>query len=93
MGNGSLYRVLPLAESTTPLLIGSIPNQQPEPVAWTNLAGPNKARVFNTTLGHPDDFQDPAFRKLLVNSLFWALDEPYPAGQDVEKLLPKKTVQ
>lgn len=88
IGNGSLYRVRPLVESTTLLLIGSVPDQQPEPIAWTNLAGPNKARVFNTTYGHPDDFQNPAFRKLLVNSIFWALDEPYPAGHDIDKLLP-----
>ena len=78
----------PLTETTTPLLIGSIPDQQPEPVAWTNAAGPKKARVFNTTLGHLDDFENPAFRKLLVNALYWALEEPYPKGQDIEKLLP-----
>jgi type 1 glutamine amidotransferase len=88
IGNGSLYRVRPLAASTSPLLFGAIPNQEPEPIAWTNLAGPKKARVFNTTLGHEDDFKNPAFRKLLVNALFWALDDPYPIGQDIEKLLP-----
>jgi type 1 glutamine amidotransferase len=88
IGNGSLYRVQPLTETTTALLIGSIPNQPAEPVAWTNLAGPKKARVFNTTLGHPDDFSEPAFRKLLVGALFWALEDPYPKGQDIDKLLP-----
>jgi type 1 glutamine amidotransferase len=88
LGHGSLYRVRPLAETTTPLLIGSIPNQEPEPIAWTNLAGPNKARVFNTTLGHEGDFAQPAFRKLLVNALYWSLDEPYPKDQDIDKLLP-----
>ena len=88
IGNGSLYRVLPLAETTTPLLIGSIPDKQPEPVAWTNTAGPKKARVFNTTLGHLDDFENPAFRKLLTNALYWALEEPYPMGQNIDKLLP-----
>jgi nicotinamidase-related amidase len=87
-GNGSLYRVRPLAASTTPILFGSIPNQEREPIAWTNLAGPKNARVFNTTLGHEGDFANPAFRKLLVNALFWALDEPYLIGQDIEKLLP-----
>ncbi len=88
IGNGSLYKVKPLTDTTTPLLIGAIPDQQPEPVAWTNLAGPKKARVFNTTLGHWDDFEEPAFRKLLVNALFWALEEPYPQGQNIDKLLP-----
>jgi hypothetical protein len=30
----------------------------------------------------------PPLRKLLVNALFWALEEPYLKGQDIEKLLP-----
>jgi nicotinamidase-related amidase len=90
VGNGSLYKVRPLTETTTPLLIGTIPNEQPEPVAWTNLAGANEARVFNTTLGHEGDFENPAFRKLLANALFWALNQPYPRGQDIDKLLPAK---
>jgi nicotinamidase-related amidase len=88
IGNGSLYKVRPLTDSTTQLLIGSIPNQEPEPIAWTNLAGPKKSRVFNTTLGHADDFQNPAFRKLLTNAIFWSLDQPYPTGQNIDKLLP-----
>ncbi|MGE0755513.1 MAG: ThuA domain-containing protein [Pirellulaceae bacterium] len=91
-GSGSLYRVRPLASSTEPLLWGSIPGQEAEPVAWTNRAGPRQARVFNTTLGHPDDFTAPGFRKLLVNALFWSLEEPYPAGQDIERLLPQASV-
>lgn len=90
LGNGSLYKVKPLTETTTPVLIGSIPDQQPEPVAWTNLAGPKKARAFNTTLGHWDDFENPAFRKMLTSALFWALEEPYPMGQNIEKLAPSK---
>ena len=88
VGNGSLYKVMPLAKGTMPLLIGAVSGQEPEPVAWTNLAGPKQARVFFTSLGHIDDFQNPAFRKLLANGLFWALEEPYPKGQDIDKLLP-----
>ncbi len=88
VGNGSLYKVKPLTETTTPVLFGSIPDQQTEPIAWTNAAGLKKARVFNTTLGHLDDFENPMFRKLLTNAIYWALEVPYPMGQDVEKLLP-----
>lgn len=77
VGNGSLYKVQPLKDSATPLLIGSIPNQEPEPVAWTNVAGPKKARVFNTSLGHPDDFANPQFRKLLTSGIFWTLEPQY----------------
>src|SRR5262249_54566795 len=32
VGHGSLYKVSPLASSATPLLIGTIPDQPPEPV-------------------------------------------------------------
>jgi type 1 glutamine amidotransferase len=72
-GNGSLYMVSPLAADVTPLLIGTIPGQAPEPVAWTREYGPNHARIFYTSLGHPDDFQNPEFRRLLVNAVSWAL--------------------
>src|SRR5262249_18065390 len=77
VGHGSLYKVSPLAKSTTPLLTGSVPNQTPEPVAWVNQYG--KARVFYTSLGHPDDFLEPSFRRLLSNGILWTLDRPIPA--------------
>ena len=88
VGNGSLYKVSPLLSGTKPLLIGTITGQSPEPLAWTNLAGPRQARVFFTSLGHIEDFENPAFRKLLVNGLFWALESPYPPGENIDKLLP-----
>jgi type 1 glutamine amidotransferase/nicotinamidase-related amidase len=77
VGNGSLYKVSPLAKSTTPLLLGSIPDQSPEPIAWINQAG--KARVFYTSLGHPDDFQNASFRRLLANAILWTLDKSIAA--------------
>jgi nicotinamidase-related amidase len=88
IGNGSLYKVKPLENTTTQLLVGKIPDQEAEPIAWTNTAGPKKARVFNTTLGHPDDFQEPAFHKLLINALYWALEQPYTKNENIDKLLP-----
>jgi type 1 glutamine amidotransferase len=82
VGNGSLYKVSPLATGATPLLLGTIPNQNPEPVAWTNLALEKKARVFYTSLGHEQDFQNPTFRKLLQNGVLWSLGvlEPRKGG-------------
>src|SRR5260370_36176373 len=35
-GFGSLYKVSPLSDSAKPLLIGQIPDQPAEPIAWTN---------------------------------------------------------
>lgn len=81
-GNGSLYKVSPIASSATPLLIGSIPNQSAEPVAWANVSGEKQARVFYTSLGHEQDFENPAFRKLLQNGVLWSLGvmEPRKGG-------------
>jgi type 1 glutamine amidotransferase len=68
IGNGSLYRVRPLTPRTTALLIGQIPGQPAEPVAWINHRA-DGGLSFYTSLGHPDDFNEPAFRKLLVAAL------------------------
>jgi nicotinamidase-related amidase/type 1 glutamine amidotransferase len=70
--NGSLYKTGPLASGTQALLLGMVPGHPPEPVAWIN--GNGSSRVFYTSLGHPDDFKQPAFRRLLCNAIFWALD-------------------
>jgi type 1 glutamine amidotransferase/nicotinamidase-related amidase len=74
---GSLYKVSPLATTTTTLLVGSIPGQAPEPVAWINQSG--QSRVFYTSLGAPEDFRRPDFRRLLSNGILWTLDQPIPA--------------
>lgn len=73
---GSLYRVSPLRPGAVPLLLGEIPGKPPEPVAWTHTALAGRGRVFYTSLGHPDDFAQPAFRRLLANGMLWALDRP-----------------
>ncbi|MDR3634598.1 MAG: isochorismatase family protein [Isosphaeraceae bacterium] len=69
-GHGSLYKVSPLARSATPLLIGSIPGQAAEPVAWVN-APASKGRVFYASLGQVDDFTEPEFNRLLKNAIDW----------------------
>jgi nicotinamidase-related amidase/type 1 glutamine amidotransferase len=76
VGHGSLYKVSPLAASASPLLIGTIPDQPPEPVAWVNVH--DKGRIFYTSLGHPDDFKDAQFVRLLGNAVLWALDRRAP---------------
>ncbi|MDA1272459.1 MAG: ThuA domain-containing protein [Verrucomicrobia bacterium] len=82
-GNGSLYQASPLVDSARPLLIGSIPGKPPEPIAWTHRFGPKAARIFYTSFGHPLDFQDGQFRRLLLNAIGWALNRP--AQSDPQK--------
>ena len=72
----SLYKTSPLAKTTKVLLMGTIPDQEPEPVAWTNTYG--KSRVFYTSLGSVDDFNNTEFRRLLINAVFWAMNKPVP---------------
>ncbi|MDG2383632.1 MAG: ThuA domain-containing protein [Pirellulaceae bacterium] len=70
-----LYKVSPLADTTTPLMTGRVEGREPhEPVAWINepMGG---ARVFYTSLGHPQDFRLPAFQRLLANAIYWAADQ------------------
>ena len=74
VSRGSLYKVSPLADGTQSLLVGTIPGHPPEPVAWVKMRGPS--RVFYTSLGHPDDFENPSFRKVLRSAVLWALDRP-----------------
>jgi len=75
----SLYKTSPLAESATPLLVGSTPKQKPEPLAWTHAY--RKARVFYTALGERDDFKNPSFVQLMENAVRWTLQMPI-AGAD-----------
>lgn len=86
---GGLYRSLDLGRGTHVLLRGFATDKgEPVtmPVAWTNTY--KKARVFYTSLGHPDDFKLPDVNRILVNAIHWGLRRPIPglAGAgDVQK--------
>lgn len=74
VGHKSLYKVLPLARDTTPLLLGSATGRPPaQPIAWTRRYGEKRARVFYTSLGAPQDMKEPDVRRLLVNAVNWTL--------------------
>jgi type 1 glutamine amidotransferase len=76
---GSLYLNAPLPPSSTVLLMGSVTDKPPEPVAWTHAY--KGARIFYTSLGHPKDFENRSFRRLLVNAIYWGLNRPAPQGE------------
>ena len=67
----TLYKVSPLKAGTLPVLIGTIPGQTPEPVAWT-FKRRDGGKSFYTSLGGADDFRNPNFTTLLRNALLWA---------------------
>lgn len=78
-----LYRVLPdyPTKGSEWLLMGKSVNPDKEatenPVAWT---GTNSfgAKVFMTTLGHPEDFQVEDFQRLIINAILWELGKKVP---------------
>jgi Trehalose utilisation len=78
-----LYRVRPdyPPQDAVPLLLGKSVNPDKaaidNPVAWTWKNKAN-AKVFFTTLGHPEDFQQEGVQRLTVNAVHWLLGKPVP---------------
>jgi type 1 glutamine amidotransferase len=75
LGKGSLYQVSPLQPTATPLLIGTIPDADEEPIAWLNRRS-DGGLTFYTSLGHTGDFEQPAFQQLLKNACAWLVNQP-----------------
>jgi nicotinamidase-related amidase len=75
---GSLYVVRPLGKKTQAILMGAIPEEESEPVAWTNTRQ-NGGKSFYTSLGYIGNFEQPAFVQFLANAVYWAADLPTPA--------------
>ena len=75
-------------KGSTPLLMGKavnpdVPEAIDHPVAWT---GTNSfgGKLFMTTLGHPEDFQEEALQRLVINAFHWILDKPIPKEMENE---------
>jgi hypothetical protein len=69
------------------------PSDKPQmPLAWTKSYPTPKgnARVFMTTMGASQDFQDENFRRMVVNACFWAvgLEDLIQAGANVDFVGP-----
>jgi putative membrane-bound dehydrogenase-like protein len=72
-----LYKSRDLAATVTALMNGHLEGRPEwEPVAWVNTD--QDRRVFYTSLGSQDDFQQPFFRHLLYNAVLWSLGLPVP---------------
>lgn len=54
-------------EAGTPVM-----SRRTSAVAWTRQS-PWGGRVFTTTLGHPEDFENPSVQALLNNAMRWAM--------------------
>lgn len=47
--------------------------------AWQNEWG---GKVFGTSFGHPGDFAEESFVRMLVNAVHWSIDRPLPSAND-----------
>jgi type 1 glutamine amidotransferase len=75
LSEATLYKTSPLQPGAQAVLNGSIEGQPAEPIAWT-FTHRGGGRVFYTSLGHPSDFSNPAFARLLKNGIIWAASGP-----------------
>lgn len=87
-----LGEVLTDMHPTDPPAKGKL-NDPMMPVAWTNSYTGSRgktARVFTTTMGSADDFENEALRRLLVNAAYWAvgLKDKIPTKADVRLVGP-----
>jgi type 1 glutamine amidotransferase/nicotinamidase-related amidase len=74
---GSLYYTAPVKPDATVLMTGSL-DERTEPLTW--IRADRGGRTVYSGLGHPDDFQQPPFRRLLINAIFWAMQREVPAA-------------
>jgi len=74
--DGNLYLAKPLIDPQANVLLTGSVEDKVEPIAWTRMCG--SSRVFYTSLGYPTDFEQPQFRRLLVNAIHWALGQSVP---------------
>jgi len=89
---GTLYRYGAMNSTTEVLLRGRQVQDQDqrkpiewtntEPVAWTNTDD-DGGRVFYTSLGHPKDFEQRPFRRMLTNAVYWSLGQEVPRDMTI----------
>lgn len=99
-GESDVYSITTLSGDSKPLLMGQVlrgmqpssppnPDKKLTPVAWvksyTGESG-KTARIFTTTMGHPADFKNQGFCRLVVNACYWALgmEKRIAANSNVE---------
>lgn len=76
VSEGSLYKNQGHNKDVTVLMTGSIPKES-EAISWVREY--KGGRVFYTSLGHPKDFEDENFKRMVTNAIFWTAKKEIPA--------------
>ncbi|WP_145085250.1 ThuA domain-containing protein [Aureliella helgolandensis] len=77
MSGGSLYKNESLKPGSHVWVEGQLEDGATQPVAWTFIRD-SGGKSFYTSLGHVDDFAQPAFQALLLKGIHWACDVQRP---------------
>ncbi len=98
-GPSDVYGITTLSGDSQALLMGQVlngmtPDSPPDtskrmmPIAWVKSY--KGGRIFDTTMGHPGDFENAGFRRMVVNACYWAmgLERKISAKSDVELVGP-----
>lgn len=63
------------------------PKESKAVVVWTNRYGPNKTKIFSTSLGHFNEtVKDERYLELVVRGLLWTTGNLAPDGKPVESM-------
>jgi putative membrane-bound dehydrogenase-like protein len=73
---GGLYKNPAVNKDVTVLMTGEF-GKEKEPVTWVREY--KGGRVFYTSLGHPKDFENDNFKRMLTNAIFWTAKREAPA--------------
>jgi type 1 glutamine amidotransferase len=103
-GASDVYALTTLTGDSKPVVMGQVltgmdPSDPPKPgmdlvpVAWTKSYTGDRgktARIFTTTMGHPEDFQSEGFRRLLANACYWCagMENQIPERANVDLASP-----
>ena len=76
-----LYKSRDLVPTTIVLMTATLDTQREvrEPIAWINVS--EQRKTFYTSLGSPEDFATPPFRRLLLNAVLWSVNLPIPPAE------------
>ncbi len=86
---GTLYKVSPLSDGTVPLLMGTADGVDDQPLAWT-FKRSDGGQSFYTSLGHPADFENDNFVRLLVGAVYWAAGLKVPEERPTHSVVPHR---
>lgn len=90
-GNEELYNTLRVFDSTTVLAAGKQTGRKGKKnsaaIVWTNEFGPNKTKIFTTSLGHYNEtVKDDRYMELVVRGLLWTTGNLQENGTPAKSL-------